>query len=438
MFKTTAKIAIIKIQSVIKTDLVKVFSLTGLSTFVKMFSGLIKTKIVAVLIGPEGVALIGQMTDIVRMTSLLANGGITTGVTKYIAEYKNSESEIRLIISNGLKISLLFSTLTGIILIIFSSYFSQEFFNSNNYQSIFIVFGFSVILFALNRFLLAIINGYKEFKKYITLNIVSNIFVLIYSLTLIYFFGVYGALLSLVTSQSIILIITFFFLLKSTWFKKKTFYGKIDWRILKKLSGFSILTLATFFIGPITNITVRSFIMDGISIESAGHWEGVNRVSGLVLSVITQALTIYLIPRYSELKSKLLIRKEIINVYKLIIPTLIIAFTILFFLRDLIIQLLFSPDFTPMRDLFLFQFIGDFIKILSWIISIQLISKAMIKTLIPTEIFANGLYILLSYLLIQNYGVIGVIYAHIINYSIYLLLMIFLFRKTLFLRYYDE
>ena len=153
--------------------------------------------------------------------------------------------------------------------------------------------------------------------------------------------------------------------------------------------------------------------------------------------VITQTLTIYLIPRFSELKSKLQIRKEIINTYKLVIPMLLVSFFVIFILRDFVINVLFSTEFNPMRELFLFQFIGDFFKIISWVISIQMISKAMFKTFFITEVSFNLIYLGLSIMGIKSFGLIGVVYAFATNYFLYLILMIILFRKTLFLRYYE-
>ena len=288
----------IRIKSILKKDLVKVFSLSGVSTIVKLITGIIRTKIVAMLIGPSGIALISQMKDTIDLFARISNGGVTTGVTKYIAEFKDSETKCKSIISNSLKITLIFSVLSGLILIIFSDHFSRIILIDKSYQSIFIVFGFSIILFALNRLLVAIINGFKEFTKFIKINIISNIVILFYSTGLIFIWGVYGALLSQVTSQSIILVITIFVILKSPWFKKQNFIGKFNLDILKKLSGFSLFTAFTFFLGPIAFITVRSFIIKDISIDAAGYWDSARRVSGLVTMVVTQALTIYLIPRF--------------------------------------------------------------------------------------------------------------------------------------------
>ena len=76
------------ISRVLKADIVKVFSLTSISTLVKMCTGLVSVKIVASIIGPAGVALVGQLNNFSTIALSLATGGINSGIPKYIAEYK--------------------------------------------------------------------------------------------------------------------------------------------------------------------------------------------------------------------------------------------------------------------------------------------------------------------------------------------------------------
>jgi PST family polysaccharide transporter len=48
-----------KIKNVIASDLIKVFSFTGLSTLVKLITSYVTVKVVASSIGPSGIALVG-------------------------------------------------------------------------------------------------------------------------------------------------------------------------------------------------------------------------------------------------------------------------------------------------------------------------------------------------------------------------------------------
>jgi PST family polysaccharide transporter len=85
-----------------------------------------------------------------------------------------------------------------------------------------------------------------------------------------------------------------------------------------------------------------------------------------------------------------------------------------------------------MSDLFAFQLLGDFFKIASWLLAYLMLAKTMTKLYVFTEIFSNLSWVLFSYWLISYTGSSGAVIAYAINYFIYVLIMLFIFRKLLF------
>ena len=94
------------LKRIMGVDIVKVFSLNAMATFVRMLAGMISVKIVALIIGPAGIALLGQLNNFNTILLGLANGGISSGITKYVAEYKEDEKQIKKYLSNALRITL--------------------------------------------------------------------------------------------------------------------------------------------------------------------------------------------------------------------------------------------------------------------------------------------------------------------------------------------
>ena len=147
--------------------------------------------------------------------------------------------------------------------------------------------------------------------------------------------------------------------------------------------------------------------------------------------VITTSFSVYYLPRLSELTDAKELRHEIFKSYKLILPSLLIMFSLIYILRFFIINLLFTHEFYPMEKLFLWQLCGDFFKMGSWILSYMMVAKAMTKWFITTEIGFSLLFVILGFYFIQINGVVGITQAYLINYILYLLMMIFVFRKLL-------
>lgn len=414
-----------------RSEIVNVFSFTALSTLVKTLTGFISIKIVAIIVGPLGIALLGQLNNFSSIVMTIASGGINNGITKYIAEFKNSPKKLRLFISTAFQITLILSLISGIGLILFANYLSRKILLDISYSYVFIFFGITITLYALNSFLMSILNGYKEFKKFVQISIVTSIIGALFTIGLVWIWELPGALISAVTYQGIVFFITLFLVSKYKWFIWSNFIARLSKPILKKYAGFALMALVTAITVPLTQLFVRSFIITELSVNDAGIWEGINRISGMYLMIITSSFGVYYLPRLSEIKDKNELKKEIFTAYKLIIPILIIGCIGIYMSRDLIIKILFSPQFYSMRDLFFYQLIGDMFKISTWLIGIIFIAKSLTKIYIFNEIFFTLLFILLSVVLIKYIGLIGVTLAYMLNYIIGLFFMIFIFVKVI-------
>jgi PST family polysaccharide transporter len=90
----------------------------------------------------------------------------------------------------------------------------------------------------------------------------------------------------------------------------------------------------------------------------------------------------------------------------------------------MIIEVLFSDDFAPMSELFIWQLIGDVIRVTAWLFSFYLISKAKIPHFILVEVFVTLSFILLADQFIGLYGLHGVTIAYALNNLIYLVLLL--------------
>jgi len=316
-------------------------------------------------------------------------------------------------------------------LVLFHDYLSNLFFKNDEYGSIFIIFAMTLVLFVLNSLLLAILNGQKEIKKLVSIGIVSSFVGLILTGLLSYYFGLYGALLSYTTGQAIVFFVTLIYVLRSSWFKFNLFTDTLNKRYLKKLSGYTFMAISSALSVPVSMLLIRTYIGENLGWEDAGYWDGIWKISSAYLMFVTTTLGIYYLPRLSEIKEDKELKKEILDGYKIIIPVITFIAICIYFARNIIIQVLFTSEFSPMAELFLYQMIGDVIKIASWLLGYIMIARAMTKSFIVTEIFFSISFVMLSILLINIYGLIGVTIAFTLNYLLHLFTMLFIFRNTL-------
>ena len=81
-----------------------------------------------------------------------------------------------------------------------------------------------------------------------------------------------------------------------------------------------------------------------------------------------------------------------------------------------------------MKELFLWQMIGNTIKVAGWLFGYVLVAKAMIKYTVGTEIIFAITFISLSIYFINIYGLVGVTYAYVINSLLHFFIMYYIYK----------
>lgn len=409
--------------------LIKTSVLTGISTIIKLISAFVINKIIALYIGPSGLAIVGQLQNFTTIITTFSNGAISSGIVKYTAEYQTIEQKQK-IFSSSIVISLICSLIISIILFVFRDYLSEFILKDNKYSNIFLIFGVTVFLFALNMVLISILNGQKEIKKFVLVNISGSIFSLIFTSFLIMQLNLMGALYAMVLNQSVMFFVTLAFVLKSSWFKLEYFIKGLDKESLSKLSKYSLMAMVSALTVPVSHLIIREYIGENLGWDSAGYWQGIWYISTMYLMLVTTTLGVYYLPRLSEIEDNKELKKEIFSGYKIIMPIVIISSFLIFLLKEYVILIAFSTDFLPMMELFAWQLLGDVIKIASWLLAYLMLAKAMTKIFIYTEVLFSALFVVMSMIFVNEFGLIGITYAYAFNYFIYLLIMIFIFGKT--------
>ncbi len=410
-------------------NLLKTSALNGVAVLIKTATLFILNKILAIYVGPSGYAMIGQFQNFIQMITTFSGSMINTAVTKYTAEYYEDKQKQKKIWQNAGSIVFILSLLFALLIIIFQQQLSLYIFHSLEYQSVFIWFAIFLVFFNFNTLFLAILNGKKEILKLVLANITGSLVSLVITAALAVKYHLYGALIALSIYQSLAFFVTLYLCYKADWFKFSYLFGKIDKDTAKKFASFALMALVSAICVPLSQIVIRTYIGQEFGVNYAGYWEAMIRLSAAYLMLVTTTLGVYYLPRLSELKVLAEIKKEVYLGYKFIFPLAILGGIFAYLLRDWVIVVLFSEKFLPMADLFLWQIIGDTLKIGSWILAYLMLSKAMTKLFVTTEIVFSISSILLTYICTQMFGFEGVSIAHLINYAVYWGVMsIFVFK----------
>ena len=420
-------------RKIIQTNLFKITSLNSLSVALKIGIGLITSKILAVFVGPSGMALVGNLRNFLTSLENISTLGFQNGIVKYTAEAEKSKIELQKIVSTVFIILIGVAVLLSVILFCSASYWNEKIFGNNTeYLIVFKVLSFVLPTYGLSVFFIAVINGLGKFKKVIGINIIGNLIGLLTSVFLIVEFKTTGALMAIIIAPALLFFITLYLVQKEIQIFQFIKLDVFDFKVLKNLSAYSLMTLVSSVFGPFVFLAIRNHIIQDLGMQEAGYWETMTRISSYYLMFISAILSVYFLPKLSKAQNNQETRNVFFQYYKYILPVFILALAILYFMRFFVIQLLFTKEFLPVTNLFFWQLFGDVFKVCALILGYQFFAKRKTLMFILTEFFSLSVLYFSSLYFIKEFQIEGVVVAYAFDNLVYLLVLVFYFRKTLF------
>lgn len=414
-------------------SLLKTSFYSGISTVVTLIVKLITNKITAVYLGTSGMFLLGQLKDFINIANISSNLGTTKGVIKYVAEYKDNPLQYKAFLGSAFKVHLFFSIIVCLLTLVFKDVISTYLFNDSKFSSALILLSFSFISMSLHGFFMSVYNGLKKIKEYVIISIIVSILTALIIVYLVINYNVLGAFYAVAINQIIVILISVSFIISSKTLNFKSLLSPFKKSYFKNLTKFSLMAIIAPICLIAATLFVRFFILNEFDENHAGSWEGMWRLSNIYILFLTTTFQFYLIPTFSNI-SGLELKKEIFKVWKLSFPIIVVITIGVYILKDFIITLIFSKEFLLINSIILFHLLGDAIKINAWVLGNVLISKAKTKVFIIFQIGWAFVFCLLTIILVNKIGFVGVSLAYFITYILHFICMAIYFRKLLWLK----
>lgn len=397
---------------------------TAILTFLRMVCGFLIGKVVAVYTGPTGLALLGQLQSVSNILTGITNAPGGSGVVRYTAEHSEKGLEA---CSTWWKAStkwiFIFCGILIPIVCIFSPLISYLIVGESNKWVFIVVIAATLPVSAFGTMVTSILNGFQGYKYYISIGMVSVIISAVIMIFLTKIYGINGALIAASLQSGLIGLIVLLLTIRMPWFRKKYLYGITAAKYFYDIRKYIIMAVVSALAMPISLIVLRRIIAHYSGWDVTGQWHAVWKISEAYLAIITLALSTYYLPILSKINDNNKLKKEIYSSLRVIAPFTIVLSTCVYLSRDMIISLLFSNEFNLARDFFLYQLIGDVVKIVSWLFAYPMLARGNLKWFVSTELIFATSFVLIGWPLIYLYGAQGANFAYLLNYILYFLVM---------------
>lgn len=392
---------------------------TAASTLVKIAAGLLVVKMLAVSFGPTGVGQAGNFRQLITVLGVLAGAGIFNGVTKYIAEYQHDRPALQKVTGTASAMVLGFSTLLAVVFLLFAAPISVALFGHDEYQQVVRIVAFLQAGIAWANLTLAVMKGFRDARGN-ALSLIVGSLIGVMAWFVCYWLGGYsGALVGMALVPALVVVPAVWLLIKRDHLPLRFMLPAWDSTIARNLSKFTLMALMTAVTLPIAWIMMRNLLAAHEGWEQVGLWQGVTSISDAYLQFITASFSVYLLPTLSKLTDKRDISREIVRALTFVMPAVMAVSLLVWLLRDVAIWLLFSHEFTGMRDLFIWQLAGDVFKVGAYVFGYLVIAKASLRFYLLTEISQFILLTAFAHLLIPLHGATGAAQAYMATYVVY-------------------
>jgi len=405
-------------------QVVKSFSLFGGVQVFDVIIGLIRSKVLAVLLGTIGVGLNNLMQQPLNLISTATGLGLGFSGVRDIAAAKEENDDEK--ISKTMVTVKRWTWITGIfgtlVVIFFSPLLYKLTFNKSeaniysiDYKS-FIFLSVILLFTAISSGQTAVLKGIRKLKDTAKVGLFGSFFGLILTIPLYYFYGIKGIVPALIIAAIINLFFSWYYSRKVKVIPVQISYRQsfVDGMDMAKL-GF-LLSLSNL-IGMLATYLVSLFLNYYANKSEVGLYAAGVNMTYRYVGLIFTAISIDYFPRLVGLNSNREKMAEAVNqqseIAILVIAPLMILYTAFL---PVIVRLLNSTEFLPIVDFVRWFILGMLFRTITWALGYIVLAKGDKGIFFYTEMISNLLFLVLNiggYLLfgLEGLGVaFGIIY----------------------------
>ena len=355
---------------------------------ITMLVSVIRNKIVSVLLGPDGLALINLFNNVTKLVNQSTNFGLSFSAVKHVAELfdTGSDEDIRRFVRTVRTWSVFTGLLGLLVCLMLSQQLSLWTFESVAYTRHFALLSLVVGMMAVQGGEMAILKGMKQLKKVALISVFGAIATLLICTPIYFFMRTRGIIPSLVLCNAVILSIHLYFSTKAVpW--STSLFSKAEYD-----NGLPMLKLGVGYIiagifGQGAEYLIRTLIMRFGELADVGLYN-----SGYVLAV-TYANIVFIafeadyFPRLSASQHNVQRQNQTVN-QQIAVGVLLMAPILIFVVlaMPVIVPLLFSSKFVAAVPMAICASFYMFFKALTLPVAYLALAKGDSRMYMVTEL----------------------------------------------------
>ena len=406
----------------------KATSLFGGVQGFKVIISIIRSKVIAVLLGPTGMGIMSLLTATTSLISVATNFGLGVSALKDISAANGTGSAIRIatVVKVFRRLVWITGTLGAILTLCLSPWLSEFTFGNRDYTLAFIWISVTLLISQLSDGQLVILQGLRKMHSLAKANLAGSTLGLVLTLPLYYFLGIDGIVPGIIITS---LITIFFSWIYSRQIKiinikisrpRTIAEGKVMLKMGVMVSISGLTAIAASYI-------LKAYISNYAGVEQVGLYSAGFSIIGTYVGLVFNAMATDYYPRLSAIAYDNNQTRQLVN-QQVQVAILVLAPLLSIFLVYInwIVILLYSGKFVAINEMIHWAAIGIFFKTISWAIGFLLFAKGASKIYFFNELTANIIILISNIVGFKFWGLTGLGISYMISYLLAMLLSLFI------------
>ena len=406
----------------------KAMGLFGGVQILGVLCSIVRTKLVALWIGPVGVGLFGLFNNALEMINTAAGLGVRNSSVRDISQAleTGNRQRLALVITVVRRWSFWLGLAGALLTLLLSPLLSQITFGNTEYVWGFVALSIAVLLGTLSNGEQAVLQGSSQLRRLATANLWGTVAGLLVSIPLFYGLRERSVLPSIL-AYAVATALALWFL------RNKAYPAAKATRVQTLTVGRDFVRLGIFmtigtFASILASYVFNAWLNHHAGTQAVGYYQAgytlIIKYTGLILS----ALGMEYYPRLARVVShrerlRVFVSQEL-NVTLLVMVPVVALFIVL---REWIVVLLYRADFITIIDMVSWGMLGALFRAISWCMSFVMLAKGDGRTYVVTEVASAAIGLALNVSFYHLWGLTGLGLSFLAWYVIYTIIVAYVY-----------
>jgi len=378
----------------------------GSSSLILVLAGIIKNKVVAVILGPSGIGLFGLLQTVLSTAATIAGMGLAnSGVRQVVEAHTSDDSELLAVTGRVLWWASFASGILGaVFLLLFSKPIARLALGNDDYARTIAWLGLAVWATTSSGAQTALLNGLRRLGDLAKASIAGALISMPIAVIAVWLWDMQGVVVAVVSSA-------FITLGASWWYSRRVILVNVRMSLqdiassLHGLLSLGFVFMLSAVMTVATQFLVRVILTRELGLEATGHFQAAWSISMLYLGFVLSAMGTDYYPRLTAVAkdrqaSNFMVNEQTEVALLLSGPVILGMLTF----APQLVTLLYAKGFSETVTILRWQVLGDIFKVACWPMGFVMLAQGNSRLFFLAELSWNVIYLALLAIGLKFWG----------------------------------